>query len=284
MPLVSVCLPTYEPKPEHLQAAISSVLDQTFSDWELIINDESPNADVQKIVEPFLNDQRVKFFKNEKRLGIGGNWNATIRKSTAPMISYMFQDDLWYPQYLEKMTGVLDREKDIGFVATNHLYRIEGTTASASTGIYKEVELLRNAVMKNGRIHRHEFLRHWVQRGLRPNLIGEPSFVVLRVSLMQRIGPFLEDMKQGLDAEYWVRALLESDGWWIAENLGEFRVHASGTTAKNEESGAGRMDRLRTLKILAEALPPGPMKKLTKSVFRREIIKMGWKWLKRKLL
>lgn len=283
MSSVSVCLPTYDPKPDHLRAAIASVLGQTFSDWELIINDESPNTDVRKIVEPFLNDQRVKFFKNEKRLGIGGNWNATMRKSTAPLIAYMFQDDLWYPEYLKKMTGVLHREQDVDFVAANHLYRIEGTTASASTGIYKEVESLRNTVMKNGRIHRQEFLRHWVQMGLRPNLIGEPSFVVLRVSLMQRIGPFLEDMKQGLDAEYWVRCLLDSDGWWIAENLGEFRVHPSATTAKNEESGAGRTDRLRTFKILIDLLPPGPMRKLAAKVRRREMVKMGWKWLRRKL-
>lgn len=283
MPIISVLIPTYEPQPHHLKAAIESVVNQTFTDWELIINDESPNADVREIVEPFLADQRVKFFKNEKRLGIGGNWNATMRKSTAPLIAYMFQDDLWYPQYLEKMTGTLDREKDVGFVAANHVYRIEGTTAAASTGIYKEVEAARNAEMKNGRIHRETFLRQWIGRGLRPNLIGEPSFVVLRISLMQRVGPFLEDMKQGLDAEYWVRCLLDSDGWWIAENLGEFRVHPSATTAKNEESGAGKTDRLRTFRILINALPAGPMKSLARKIRRREFLKMGMKLLKRKL-
>lgn len=291
MPTVSVCLPTYEPKPHHLKAAIESVLNQTFTDWELIINDDASKSDVESVVRPFLTDPRIHFFKSPQNLGIGGNWNAALSPSTGlgvnsakgAYIAYLFQDDLWSPSYLEKAVSVLHREQDVGFVAANHIYRIEGATAAVSTGIYKEVEAARNTEMKNGRIHRETFLRHWIERGLRPNLIGEPSFVMLRVALMQRVGPFLEDMKQGLDVEYWVRCLLDSDGWWIAESLGEFRVHPSATTARNEESGVGRTDRLRTIKILMHALPSGPLKKLTKSVFRRELVKMGWKWIKRKL-
>ena len=235
-------------------------------------------------MEPFLGDQRIRFFKNDRRLGIGGNWNAAMRKSTAPLIAYMFQDDLWYPAFLEKTAEVLRREQDVGFVAVNHTYRIEDATGAAATGIYKEVETARNTQMKNGKIHREQFLRHWVSMGLRPNLIGEPSFVVLRLALIQRVGAFLEDMKQGLDAEYWVRCLLDSDGWWIAEHLGEFRVHPKAATARNEESGAGSTDRLRTFRILIKNLPRGPTKTLAKKVLRRELFGMVKKFVKRRIL
>lgn len=289
MPTVSVCIPTYEPKPDHLKAAIESVLAQTFTDWELSIYDDASRTDVQKIVEPFLGDQRVKFFRSGKRLGIGGNWNAAARMGSAPpalshiegFVAYLFQDDLWHPDYLKRSMEILERHTDIGFTAADHSYRIEGLTAASATGIYGEVEDARRAVMTDGRIRRDAFLAAWIERGLRPNLIGEPSFVVLRRSLTEDVGPFMEDMKQGLDVEYWIRCLLRTDGWWIAENLGEFRVHASAATAKNEESGAGRADRLRMFSILINALPPGPMKTLAKRVRRREILKMGWKWLQR---
>ena len=283
MPSVSILLPTYDPQPAHLRAAIASVLAQTFTDWELIIHDDASKFNVEEMVRPFLTDSRMHFFRSPKNLGIGGNWNATMRKSTAQMIAYMFQDDLWHPSYLQKSVGILQREPDIGFTAANHVYRIEGVTAAASTGIYREVETARNTVMAEGRIHRQAFLRRWVGMGLRPNLIGEPSFVVLRLPLIQRVGPFREDMEQGLDAEYWVRCLLTSDGWWIAENLGEFRVHAGAATAKNQESGAGTTDRLQIFSMLITALPPGPMKKLARKIRRREILKMGWKWIRRKL-
>lgn len=281
LPLVSVLIPTYEPKPDHLREAIDSVLAQTFTDWELIIHDDASKTNVEEIVRPFLNDSRIRFFKSPRNLGIGGNWNAALSGAKGAYIAYLFQDDLWNPQYLERCVGVLKKEPDIGFVAANHAYRMEGHTAAMNTGIYKEVIELRHAVMKDGQIHREEFLRAWIERGLRPNLIGEPSFVVLRRELMEDAGPFLEDMKQGLDAEYWIRCLLKSDGWWIAESLGEFRVHPSATTARNEESGAGRTDRLRTFRILINALPSGPMKSFAKRIRRRELIRMTGKFVKR---
>ncbi len=274
MSAVSVLIPTYEPKPDHLKAAIDSVLAQTFSDWELIIHDDASKSDVEAILRPFLKDSRIRFFRSPKNLGIGGNWNATMKKGSGHYVAYIFQDDLWHSDYLKRALEILEREPDVGFTAANHAYRMEGHTAGMNTGIYKEVTDLRDSVMKNGRIHRENFLKAWIERGLRPNLIGEPSFVVLRREVMEEAGPFLEDMKQGLDAEYWIRCLLRADGWWIAESLGEFRVHPSATTARNEESGAGRTDRLRTFRILINGLPHGPMKTLAKKVRRREFVKM----------
>lgn len=281
MPHVSICLPTYEPQPAHLRAAIESVLAQTFTDWELIIHDDASRTDVEGMTRPYANDPRFRFHRSPVRRGIGGNWNMCMHHGSAPLVAYMFQDDLWHPGYLKRTVEILERELDVGFIAANHEYRIEGPTAAAATGIYKEVAELRHVVMKDGRIHRIAFLTSWIERGLRPNLIGEPSFVVLRRELMEDVGPFLEDMQQGLDAEYWIRCLLKSDGWWIAEHLGVFRIHTSAATAKNEESGAGRTDRLRIFKILINALPPGPMKTLAQSIRRRELLTMISKFAKR---
>ncbi|MSR86785.1 glycosyltransferase [Candidatus Peribacteria bacterium] len=281
MPIVSVCLPTYEPDPAYLKAAIESVLAQTFTDWELIIHDDASKKDVIEVVRPFLSDPRIRFHRSDVRLRIGGNWNACAWMGSAPFVAYMFQDDLWHPDYLQRSLEVLQREQDVGFTAADHTYLIEGSTAASSTGIYGEVDALRKSQMTEGRIHREAFLTAWIERGLRPNLIGEPSFVVLRRSLMEEVGPFLEDMKQGLDAEYWVRCLLRTDGWWLAGSLGEFRVHAAAATAKNEESGAGKADRLRIFRSLAKALPPGPMKTLAKRKLRWEFLGMMAKFFVR---
>lgn len=284
MPVVSVCIPTYEPNPDHLKATIESVLKQTFSDWELIVNDDASKTDVASMVRPFLADSRIRFFRGQRNLEIGGNWNATMKKGSAPLVAYLFQDDFWHKSYLERSVKILHDATDIGFTAANHSYLIEAATAAANTGIYKEVEDVRGAAMQDGRIIREDFLRMWIDLGLRPNLIGEPSFVVLRRTTMECVGPFLEDMKQGLDVEYWIRCLLKSDGWWIADNLGSFRVHRSATTARNEESGSGTTDRLRTFNILIAALPDGSMKELAKKSRRRELLKMAWKFVRRMLI
>ncbi len=282
MPIVTVCLPTYESTPAHLHAALDSVLAQTFTDWELIIHDDASHADVQSMLSKYSTDSRITYYKSPVRLGIGGNWNACARVARGELISYLFQDDLWHPQYLQRSVDILNQNADIGFTAANHSYLMEGHTSAAATGIYDEVTDARSQ-MKEGRLSHEEFLQSWIERGLRPNLIGEPSFVTLRHELLKRVGPFREDMKQGLDSDYWVRCLLHSDGFWIAENLGQFRVHPKAATARNEESGAGSLDRLRIFRSLSKALPPGPMKKLTKRVMRREIVGMFKKFVSRRL-
>lgn len=281
MPTVSICIPTYEPNPEHLREALESVICQKFMDWELIIHDDASKTNVEEIVHPFLND-RISFHHSTKRLGIGGNWNACARNASGELIAYLFQDDLWHPHYLEHSVNILQNYPDIGFTAAEHEYQIEGPAASAATGIYEEVQEARNATMCEGRIDRQDFLTHWIAMGLRPNLIGEPSFVVFRRELMKSIGTFREDLKQGLDAEYWIRCFLRSDGFWIAENLGTFRVHAAGASARNEESGAGSLDRLRVFRSLIKALPAGETKRLAKKVLRREVVRMAKKFIKRR--
>lgn len=283
MPTVSVCIPTYEPRPEHLRAAIESVRGQLFADWELLIHDDASQSDVHSIVEPFLSDPRVVFHKSPVRLGIGRNWNMCMEMGGAPLVAYLFQDDRWHSDYLDRSAEILNGQPQIGFTAANHEYAIEGQTSAAETGIYDEVRLLRRMEMHEGRLHGEEFLEEWIKRGLRPNMIGEPSFVMLRRELMRIVGPFREDMHQGLDVEYWIRCLLVTDGYWLADSLGEFRVHAAAATAKNEETGEGSTDRLRIFRSLIKALPAGPMKSLARRVLAREMLGMGVKYVKRRV-
>ena len=283
MPAVSLLLPTYEPQPAHLRAAIDSVLAQTFTDWELVIHDDASTVDVEGLIRPYVTDPRIRFHRSPVRRGIGGNWNASVQHAKSTFTTFLFQDDTWHPEYLKRSLDILQHESGVGFTAADHTYVMEGPTAAAATGIYKEVGDLRGTVMKDGRIRHEEFLTSWIELGLRPNLIGEPSFVVLRRAVMEDIGQFREDMKQGLDAEYWVRCLLKTDGWWIGEKLGKFRVHPMGATAMNEESGAGSMDRLQIFRSLIRALASGPMKTLAKRTMRRELLGMAGKFVKRRL-
>lgn len=283
MPTVTILLPTYQPQPAHLRAAIDSVLAQTFIDWELVIHDDASTVDVEGLTRPYMTDPCIRFHRNPVRRGIGGNWNASMHHAKSAFIAFLFQDDMWHPDYLKRSIDIMHYESDVGFTAADHVYVMEGSTAAAATGIYTEVENLRKTVMKDGRIPREEFLTSWIERGLRPNLIGEPSFVILRQSLMDAVGPFREDMRQGLDADYWVRCLLKNDGWWISEKSGEFRVHPKAATTMNEQSGAGCMDRLRIFRSLIRILPSGPMKTLAKRIMRRELIGMAGKFVKKRL-
>ena len=248
MSRVDVLIPTYNPKAEHLSAALVSLLQQSFKDWSCLIHDDCSSG-AEEIVRSFLSDSRIRFERSAVRLGIGGNWNACVAKTSSPYVAFLFQDDLWYPEYLKKAIEILDANPSVGFVSMEHEYKVEGGPVSAP--LYDSVKAFRHENVSAGLLSGRDFLKQWIGWGIHPNVIGEPSFVVIRRSAMEKAGKFLEDMPQFLDSEYWLRLLLISD--WFNEtsaSCGAFRVHAAAASAQNQQSGTGLLDRLRCFERL----------------------------------
>ncbi len=281
MPVVTVLLPTYNSKPAHLRAAIECVKKQTLTDWELVIHDDPSATDVRDMIKDYLDDPRITFRRSEKRLGIGGNWNACSAFGTAPYVQLLFQDDLWYPEYLQRSMEALKRYPGIGFTVAHHTYRFEGEIDAERRKFYRGVEALQLAELKPGQNDAMAFLERWVKRGLRPNLIGEPSFVMLRRSMMKKAGPFRADMPQGLDVEYWLRCLVRSDFFFFQESLGEFRVHPAGATARNEAGGHGLFDRVGFYDTLLKEIPRGTIRSLVKTSLMEQFALMTRKFRER---
>ena len=251
---VDVLIPTYKPNRAHLTEALTSLLSQEFQDWRAFIHDDfSTESVARSIVEPFLNDPRITFTTSKKRLGIGGNWNACIRQTSAPFIAFLFQDDIWTPEYLQHAIQILEQHPTVGFVSMEHAYRGEG--AMTTLPLYEELSNFKQKNVPSGLHKGSEFLRFWIHHELHPNVIGEPSFVVLRRNAVNGAGSFLEDMPQFLDTEYWLRLLQVSDWYYLNDrSYGSFRVHPGGASAVNQEVGTGLYDRLRCFEYLIERL------------------------------
>lgn len=246
---VDVLIPTYNPGAEHLKIALDSLKAQTYPHWQAFIHDESDAVDAEAIVRPHLGDPRFRFQKSARRLGIGGNWNACLTNTGHPYVAYLFHDDEWVPEYLERAVAVLEKHPDVGLVAMDHQYRIEGDF-DAAIG-YTTLERWKRRILKPGVINGKEFLLRWVRNGVWPNLVGEPSFCVLRRSITDKVGLWNEQMPQSLDAEYWVRLFPHCDWYYVPDLCGYFRVHDEGTTARNRKEGKGLFDRFRILEELA---------------------------------
>lgn len=246
---VDVLIPTYNPGAEHLRVALDALCAQTYANWQACIHDESDVVNVEEIVRPYLTDPRFRFMKSGKRLGIGGNWNACLTHTKNPVVAYLFHDDEWVPEYLERAVAVLEQHPNVGLVAMDHQYRIEGDF-DAAIG-YTTLERWKRRILKPGVMNGKEFLLRWVSNGVWPNLVGEPSFCVLRRSIMDKVGLWNEEMPQSLDAEYWVRMLPHCDWYYLPDLCGYFRVHDEGTTARNRKAGKGLFDRFRILENIA---------------------------------
>lgn len=247
-PIVSVLVPLYKTNPIYLQQALQSLLAQTFEDWEcILIHQPAPGYPEPK--KDTLPDPRFRIFTSDAH-SIGTNWNACLPHANGEFVQYLFQDDFWDASYLARMVAALREHPSAGFATARRRYRYEGEVAN--TPFYEEV-LAGQAELKSGLYPGREFLVRWLSRDLRPNLIGEPIFTMLRRSTVKSVGPFNEQFFQLIDSEYWIRCLEMSD-WFLAdETLGTFRVHDESTSAQNQREGKGLFERLTLIESLTRS-------------------------------
>lgn len=277
MARVSVLMPVYKPKVEYFTQALDCLFSQTEQDWECVIHNQPWDFDLKGALSKYLSDPRVTFVQGTELRTIGENWNACLPFATSTYLAYLFYDDVWEPEYLATLCGILDNNPSVGFVSANRDYLFMGE--SKQEAIYDEVtEAV--ATLKHGLHQGQEFLLEWMMRGLRPNVIGEPSFVVMRKAMVHEVGAFHPTMAQGLDYEYWTRCLAVSDWYFEPRALGRFRVHDTGTSALNAAAGKGIYDRLETMEAVVSSLPKRHRGKARKAM-RHTIAEMIRKYVDR---
>ena len=115
MPKVSVLIPLYKTQIAYLKEAIDSVLAQTFTDFELVLLDDCPEDNREKVVKSFM-DKRIKYFKNEKNLGITRSRNKLIDLAQGEYLAVMDHDDVAMPERFAEQVKVLDMHAQIGVV------------------------------------------------------------------------------------------------------------------------------------------------------------------------
>lgn len=117
-PEVSICIPAYA-RPAYLEAAIESVLAQSFGDLEVVVSDDGHEG--EEVARSF-GDARVRYSANPTRLGMTGNWEAALSRARGRYVGLLMDDDRLLPEYLAHTRGVLDSRPDVGIVFTNHLF------------------------------------------------------------------------------------------------------------------------------------------------------------------
>src|SRR5215471_14033382 len=99
---VSLGLPVYNGQ-RYLAGAIQAILDQTFSDFELIICDNASTDETESICRDLAaRDPRVRYHRNPANIGAAPNFNKTFELSTGEYFKWLAHDDLHEPTYLQR--------------------------------------------------------------------------------------------------------------------------------------------------------------------------------------
>ena len=114
MKKVSICVPTYG-KPEYVRQLLDSTSRQTFTDYEVIITDDTDGSEVQEVALSYQ-DSRIRYYKNPQKLGHIFNWNRAIELAEGEYIKIMFSDDWFtYDTSLEEYVALLEQHPEAGF-------------------------------------------------------------------------------------------------------------------------------------------------------------------------
>ena len=103
--LVSIIMPSYNTG-NYIVDSIQSVINQTYSNWELIIVDDCSTDNTEEIVFSFK-DNRIRFYKNEENRGAAFSRNKALMLTKGKWIAFLDSDDLWAPEKLEKQISFM---------------------------------------------------------------------------------------------------------------------------------------------------------------------------------
>jgi len=109
-PRLAIALPVYNGS-RFLEQTVRSLLGQTFADFELIIGDNASTDRTAEIAQGLAaSDERISYVRNERNLGLVGNYNALFQSTSAELFKWAPADDTYEPSYLERCVAALDAD------------------------------------------------------------------------------------------------------------------------------------------------------------------------------
>lgn len=120
-PAVSICVPAYN-QPTLLARTVASIFEQDFTDFEVVVTDDSDGCACFDALKSWQSDPRLRYYHNPKPLGSPENWNAALRHARGELIKFMHHDD-WFAtkNSLRAFVTALNDNKfaDFAFSAAN---------------------------------------------------------------------------------------------------------------------------------------------------------------------
>jgi GT2 family glycosyltransferase len=228
---------------DYVVAAVRSVLDQTFRDFELLVVDDASTDGTAELVSG-LGDQRIRVLRNDRNIGQVASLNRGLREARGEIVARLDHDDVSHPLRLERQMAVLHREPSVGLVGA--WMRLVDEEDRPLGNIDEPIE------------DRVDFV-YWT---LVQNLLISHPAATFRLAPVLELGGYDETMGPAEDKDLWRRLLLAGwDARVVPEFLVRYRVHESQLSQTRSELQQRNDDRSQEA-LLAELAPDAPARLL----------------------
>jgi glycosyltransferase involved in cell wall biosynthesis len=215
MVTVSVVIPAYN-MAGYLSECLSSVMEQSFRDREVIVVDDGSTDGTPEVAKAF--EPHIRYVRRRNG-GVAEALNTGIELAQGEYVALLAADDALCAESLALRVWVLDRNPGVGMVSGGAQMIDEAGTP----------QWPHRPIRRQGATHQpsEKAVRHLLAR----NTVV-CSTVMMRRSLLERVGGFRQESMPGEDWEMWLRIAAASDVVYLPQLLARVRIHDESLTAK----------------------------------------------------
>jgi glycosyltransferase involved in cell wall biosynthesis len=217
-PLVSICIPTFNGS-LFLHQTLTSVLNQTYENLQIVISDHSSSDTTLEVIKSF-NDERIEIYSLNQKGEAADNWNHCCSKARGKYIQLLCQDDVLYPECIERHVYELERAaENISFSFSNR-----DVISPRGRKLFKN----RGWKIKGGAVKLQDDVESLIGSGT--NLFGEPCAVLMRGEYLHATSGFRG--KYLIDLNMWLDLWQLGPALKINKSLCQFRISEGSWTSQ----------------------------------------------------
>jgi glycosyltransferase involved in cell wall biosynthesis len=226
---VSVLIPTYN-RAYIIGEALASALNQSYRDLEIIVVDDGSSDDTVEIVRK-MRSENIRYIRHPRNRGYSAACNTAISAATGAVVGFLDSDDLWKPDYLERLTGLLASHEELGGVFCDTEIVRQNQTLPSLIGLMKCFPKL---LATKEKAESYVLSSREMYLCLLEEVPIKPSAALLRREVLSRVGMFNEAWPSGTDWELFLRISRQYPFGYVNRPLAIQRICGDSTYLGNE--------------------------------------------------
>lgn len=226
-PLVSICIPAYN-NADYIVETLDTVMNQTYENIELVVVDDGSKDATWNVINKYKEEyefrnpdslKKIHLYKNEKNLGMAGNWNRALELCQGEYLKLICADDLMDKALTEREVRILEEHPDVVCVSSDTQFI---DLSGNKKGQYKRYR-------KTGIIDGKEAVRSCV---FTRDKLGAPVANLFRRTVYENVGGFDPNFIYIIDYDFYMRVYCAGKVYIIHEPLNFFRLRNDSNTGQ----------------------------------------------------
>ena len=213
-PKISIVIPTYN-RASYLPQTIQSALDQEYPSYEVILCDNASTDNTAEVIAPFLDDPRVRYYRQEHNVGMVGNWHTALHKLVSGEWFVILSDDDYFidPTYLTKAAQYIQETPSLSLVYGTGYIKNEADGSLSKLDLpFEGVCRGKTLFLSRGCVHPQDFLL---------------CNVLFRTAYALTLNPFENSGNLCCDSELFLKMCQRGDVGVISEPSAVYRIHGT---------------------------------------------------------